>query len=269
MAQAPDSRELADVCRGAGGRVHALREGRRGEVHSLRTLHAGVQRDDGPRRDQPLRPGRVARGPHRLRRADPAVPGLRGLRVRLPDGRRRPGHDHRAAAEAAPHVVRQVPDRPALHRPGPSPGLAASAGRSTATTASISNRANAGCARRSARPAPSTTIRRQRRSSWKSAAWCSRPASRPSTPPAAASSASGYAANVLTNVQFERMLSASGPTQGHLRAPPTAGIPSGWPSSSASAPATAAATTTIAPRSAAWRPPRRRSSPRSTSRDWR
>jgi heterodisulfide reductase subunit A-like polyferredoxin len=29
----------------------------------------------------------------------------------------------------------------------------------------------------------------------------------------------GYAANVLTNVQFERMLSASGPTQGHIRRP--------------------------------------------------
>ncbi|MGD0900379.1 MAG: 2Fe-2S iron-sulfur cluster-binding protein, partial [Thermoguttaceae bacterium] len=29
----------------------------------------------------------------------------------------------------------------------------------------------------------------------------------------------GYAPNVLTNVQFERMLSASGPTQGHIRRP--------------------------------------------------
>ena len=68
--------------------------------------------------------------------------------LRLPDGRRRPGHDHRAAAEAAPHGVRQVPDRPALHRPGPSPGLAAGAGRSTATTASISRPGECGlCAK--------------------------------------------------------------------------------------------------------------------------
>ena len=80
----------------------------------------------------------------------------------------------------------------------------------------------------------------------------------------------GFAPNVLSNVQFERMLSASGPTQRpHPPAQRRQGRPSGWPSSSASARATRAATTTTAPRSAAWPPPRRPSWPRSTSRAWR
>ena len=65
------------------------------------------------------------------------------------------------------------------------------------------------------------------------------------------------------------MLSAAGPTQGHVRRPTDGKPPRGaWPSSSASARAIPAATTTIAPRSAAWPPPRRPSWPRSTSRAW-
>ena len=69
--------------------------GRRRQVHPLRAVHPGLQRDDGPRGDQPVRPRGRARSPHGLRRADQPVPGVRGLRVRLPHGGRRPGHDHR------------------------------------------------------------------------------------------------------------------------------------------------------------------------------
>jgi len=76
----------------------------------------------------------------------------------------------------------------------------------------------------------------------------------------------GFAPNVLSNVQFERLLSAAGPTRDTFAVPATANRPGGWRLSSASARATWAATTTTAPRSVAWPPPRKRFSPRSTSR---
>ena len=47
--------------------------------------------------------GTSRRGADGLRRADRPVPGLRGLRVRLPDRRRRSEHDHLAPGQAAHH----------------------------------------------------------------------------------------------------------------------------------------------------------------------
>jgi heterodisulfide reductase subunit A-like polyferredoxin len=65
--------------------------------------------------------------------------------------------------------------------------------------------------------------------------------------------------NVITSVQFERMLSASGPFEGRImrRSDGTAARRSVLPGYSASAPATAPATTTTAPQCAAWSPPSR------------
>ena len=60
LAQAPDSPRAGRVCREAR-RVEStpFEPAADGEVRSLRTLHAGVQRNDGPRGDQPLRPRRT------------------------------------------------------------------------------------------------------------------------------------------------------------------------------------------------------------------
>ena len=104
------------------------RRPRRGSASSAGCASRVCSDHDGTGGDQPLRPRRTAGRCDGVRRADRPVPGVRGVRVRLSRGRRRPGHDHGAAAEAAPHRLRQVPDRPAVHRPGPSPGLAARAG---------------------------------------------------------------------------------------------------------------------------------------------
>ena len=244
-------------------------EGGRREVHPLRALRPGLQRDDGPRGDQPLRPGRIARGPHGLRRAKPAVPGLRGLRVHLPHGRRRPGHDHRAAAAAARHGLRQVPHRPALHRPGPSAGLAAGAGHRPRQLRPFHHRPVRPVRQGLPGPTPSTTISRPRNIELEVGAVVLTPGFEAFDATRRGEFGFGLAPNVLTSVQFERMLSASGPTQRpHPPARRRQGRRGGWPSSSASAPATPAATTTTARRSAAWPPPRRRSWPRSTSRAW-
>ncbi len=57
----------------------------------------------------------------------------------------------------------------------------------------------------------------------------------------------GFAPNVLTNVQFERLLSAAGPTGGHIRRPSDGAVPGAWPSFSAWAPAWCWSGCTIAP----------------------
>ena len=88
------------VGRGAGRQPHAAGTGRRRQVHPLRAVRADVQRPDGPRRDQHVRPRRQAPGRHRLPRAERPVPGLRGVRLRLPHRGDRPGHDHRPAARS-------------------------------------------------------------------------------------------------------------------------------------------------------------------------
>ena len=105
LAQAPESQRAGRNGGRPGSRIHSRSSGRAREVHSLRALRAGLQRDDGPRGDQALRPRRAPRGGHRLRRADRPVPGLRGLRLRLPDRRRGPGQGHLAPPQAAPHAA--------------------------------------------------------------------------------------------------------------------------------------------------------------------
>ena len=128
LAQAPDSAGTGRVRRRTGRRVHPVSADGRRQVHPLRAVRPGLQRDDGPRGDQPLRPRHVAGSADGLRRADRSVPGVRGLRVRLSHGGSRSGHDHGAPDAAPHHGVRQVSERPAVHRPGPSAGLAARAG---------------------------------------------------------------------------------------------------------------------------------------------
>jgi hypothetical protein len=69
--------------------------------------------------------------------------------------------------------------------------------------------------------------------------------------------------NVVTSLQFERLLSATGPTGGHVLRPSDGQAPPRWPGSSASAPGMPPAAGITAPMSAACMPPNRPSSPRS------
>ena len=262
----PTRAELAAFAANLGVQVDPLRAGRRRKMRSLRPLRADLQRNDGPRGHQHLRPRRRAGSPHRLWPTNRPVPGVRGLRVRLPHRRRRPGHDHRPAAQAAPDRVRQVPRAAGPHRPGPSPGVAARAGHRPRDVHPLQDRAVRAVRRRSARPRPSTTISPKKTIELEVGSVVLTPGFEAFDATRRGEFGFGFAPNVLSNVQFERLLSAAGPRRGTSAGPATASRPSGWPSSSASARATRAATTTTAPRSAAWPPPRRRSSPRSTSR---
>ena len=71
--------------------------------------------------------------------------------------------------------------------------------------------------------------------------------------------------NVLTSVQFERMLSASGPFEGHVIRLSDGRRPSASPGYNASVRGMRRAAMNIAPPSAAWCPPNRRWSPATTS----
>ena len=125
------------------------------------------------------------------------------------------------ARRLKPHMtgVRQVSHRPALHRPGPSAGLAARAGDRPRELHPFQDRASAACAARSARPARSTTSRPKRPSQLEVGSVVLTPGFEAFDATRRGEFGFGFAPNVLSNVQFERMLSASGPTQGHIRRP--------------------------------------------------
>ena len=72
---------------------------------------------------------------------------------------------------------------------------------------------------RSARPGQSTTISPKKQWNSTSAASCWRPAIEAFDATRRGEFGFGFAPNVLTNVQFERLLSASGPTGGHVLRP--------------------------------------------------
>ena len=191
LAQAPDSRELAEFAAGARRRVDALRAGRRGQVHPLRAVRPGLQRDDGPRARSTC-----SAAAQRARCAPPSASRPTSAR---------PAGPARSSAPPAPSTWPRSPpgsckphltgydkylDRPAVHRPGPSAGLAARAGHRPRELRPFQDRRVRPVRQGLPGRARSTTSSRTRRSNWKWAAWCSRPASRPSTPRAAASSAS-------------------------------------------------------------------------------
>ena len=193
------------------------------------------------------------------------------VQFRLSHRRDRPGAPSPPGGRK-PHVTGfdKYLDRTALHRPGPSPGLAARAGHRPRNC--VHFKTGAVRAVRQGLPGRRHRLRasRKRRSNWTWAAWCSRPASRPSTPRARGEFGFGFAPEradqraVRADALGLRPHAGTRPPAQRRQA-----RPSGWPSSSASARATRAATTTIARRSAAWPPPRRPSWPRNTSRAWK
>ena len=192
LAQAPESTRTGRVRRRAGRRVHAVRAGGRGQVHPLRAVRARVQRDDGPR----ARSTCSAAGPRG--KSAPAFDeptdqcqACGACVFVCPTGRRRPGA-RSPSRRVKPHLtaLRPVPHRPAVHRPGPSAGLAARAGHRPRQLRPLQDRRVRAVLQ--GLPGRGHRLRPGRRdaSTSRSAASCSRPASRRSTPPGAASSAS-------------------------------------------------------------------------------
>ncbi len=121
--------------------------------------------------------------------------------------------------QAAPDRLRQVPRPPGPASTWPIPRPRRACRSSTARAASISRRASAGCARKVCQAGaidydqPEETIELDVGSVVLTPGFEAFDATR------RGEFGYGFAPNVLSNVQFERMLSAAGPTQGHVRRP--------------------------------------------------
>ena len=199
---------------------------RRGQVHSLRAVRPGVQRNDGPRRDQ-LRSAAARHGKSATAFGEPTeqCQACGACVFVCPTGADRPGHDHRppAASRTSPASTSTSAARPCidLAHPQASPRVPVIDRDScvhfkTGQCGLCAKVCQAGAIDYEQ---PDETLELEVGGVVLTPGFEAFDATR------RGEFGFGFAPNVLTNVQFERMLSASGPTQGHSAVPATARPP--------------------------------------------